>query len=322
MVRFGLNLPKDDCQVSYIFVWMNLSVCFTGEFFPKIVLFKDSSCAGVTYQNTQIGIKSGSGCFHTPRFPSLDLESRVELWKLGKPWWRGLKRSHHILVWRRLVRHVNMWWASQFRGALWVWNRERGHGTQKNWALCHWAWLGGANSLKGQVCRCVLRIKEKRLGALWVWNTENTERGHGRWKNWALCHWAWLGGANSLKGQICRCVLKIKEKRLGALWVWNTENTERGHGRRKNWGLCHWAWLGGANSLKGQVCHCVLKIKEKRLGALWVWSTENTERGHGRGKNWALCHWAWLGGANSLKGQVCRCVLRIKEKRLGALWVW
>jgi hypothetical protein len=40
MVRFGLNLPKDDCQVSYIFVWMNLSVCFTGEFLPKFDLFK------------------------------------------------------------------------------------------------------------------------------------------------------------------------------------------------------------------------------------------------------------------------------------------
>ncbi len=40
MVRFGLNLPKDDCQVSSIFVWMNLSVCFTGEFLPKFDLFK------------------------------------------------------------------------------------------------------------------------------------------------------------------------------------------------------------------------------------------------------------------------------------------
>jgi len=40
---------------------------------------KDSSCAGVTYQNTQIGTKSGSGWFPTPRFPRPDLEFRVEL---------------------------------------------------------------------------------------------------------------------------------------------------------------------------------------------------------------------------------------------------
>jgi len=40
MVRFGLNLPKDDCQVSSIFVQMNLSVCFTDEFLPKFDLSK------------------------------------------------------------------------------------------------------------------------------------------------------------------------------------------------------------------------------------------------------------------------------------------
>jgi hypothetical protein len=164
MVRFGLNLPKDDCQVSYIFVWMNVSVCFTGEILQHLTYWKDSSCAGVTHQNTEIGKKSDSGCFPTPRFPSPDLESRVELWKLGKPWCRGLKRSHHIL-WRRLGRHVNIWWASQFMGALWVWNTERGHGRRKNWALCHWAWLGGANSLKGQVCRYVLKKQEKKVGS-------------------------------------------------------------------------------------------------------------------------------------------------------------
>jgi hypothetical protein len=150
------------------------------NFCQNLTYSKDSSCAGVAHPNTQIGTKSGSGCFHTPRFPSLDLESRVELWKLGKPCWRGLKRSHHIL-WRRLGRHLNIWWASEFMGALWVWNRERGHGRLYNWAFCHWAWLGGANSLKGQVCSCVLKTKEKRLGAFWVWNTK---RGHGRQKNW------------------------------------------------------------------------------------------------------------------------------------------
>jgi hypothetical protein len=80
MVRFGLNLPKDDCQVFYIFLWMNLSVCFTGKFLPKFDLFKGFKlCRCVTHQNTQIGTKSGSGCFYTPRFPSPDLESRVEL---------------------------------------------------------------------------------------------------------------------------------------------------------------------------------------------------------------------------------------------------
>jgi hypothetical protein len=50
---------------------------------------------------------------------------------------------------RRLGGCRNIWWASQFRGALWVWNTERGHARQKNWALCRRAWLGGANSLKG-----------------------------------------------------------------------------------------------------------------------------------------------------------------------------
>jgi hypothetical protein len=78
MVRFGLNLPKDDCQVSSIFVWMNLSVCFTDEFCQNLTYPKDSN-AGVTHQNTQIGTKSGSGWFPTPRFPSPDLESREEL---------------------------------------------------------------------------------------------------------------------------------------------------------------------------------------------------------------------------------------------------
>ncbi len=77
MIRFGLNLPKDDCQVSYIFVWMNLVLLV--NFCQNLTYSKDSSCGGVTHQNTQIGTKSGSGCFHTPRFGSLDLESRVEL---------------------------------------------------------------------------------------------------------------------------------------------------------------------------------------------------------------------------------------------------
>ncbi len=164
MVRFGLNLPKDDCQVSYIFVWINLSDCFTGNFCQNLTYSKDSSWAGVTHHNTQIGKKSGSGCFLTHTFPSLDLESRVELWKLGKSWWRGLKRSYHIL-WRRLGRQIYIWWALNSSGALWLWNTERGHGRRKNWALCHWAWLGGANRLKGQVCRCVVKIKEKNAGS-------------------------------------------------------------------------------------------------------------------------------------------------------------
>jgi len=139
-------------------------VVLLAKFCQNLTYWEDSSWAGVTHQNTQIGKKSGSGCFPTPRFPSLDLESRVELWKLGKAWWRGLKRSHHIL-WRRLGRHVNIWLASQFMGPFWVWNTEKGHGRRKNWALCRWAWLGGANSLKGQVCRCVLKIKEKEAGS-------------------------------------------------------------------------------------------------------------------------------------------------------------
>jgi hypothetical protein len=49
------------------------------NFCQNLTYSKDSSCAGVTHQNTQIATKSGSGCFRTPRFPSPDLESRVEL---------------------------------------------------------------------------------------------------------------------------------------------------------------------------------------------------------------------------------------------------
>jgi hypothetical protein len=142
-----------------------------GNFCQNLTFSKDSCCAGVANQNTQIGRKSGSGWFPTPRFPSPDLESRVELWKLGKPWWEGL------------ARNVNIWWASQFRGGLWVWNTERRHGRPKNWALCHWAWLGGANSLEDQVCPCVLRMKEKRLRAfvsvkheLRAWQTKELVR--------------------------------------------------------------------------------------------------------------------------------------------------
>jgi hypothetical protein len=133
-------------------------------FCQKLTYSKDSSWAGVTHQNTQIGKKSGSGGFFTRMLPSRDLESRIELWKLGKPRWWGLKRSHHIL-WRRLRRHINIWWASQFMGPLSVWNTERGHGRRKNWARCHWAWLGGANSLKDQVCRCVVKRNEKKGGS-------------------------------------------------------------------------------------------------------------------------------------------------------------
>ncbi len=160
-VRFGLNLPKDDCQVSYIFVWINLSGCFTGKFLPKFDLlrgFKLGRCNPSKHTNWK---EEWQWMFsHSQE----DIESRVELWKLGKPWWRGLKRSHHIL-WRRLGRHVNIWLASQFMGPFCVWNTEREHGRRKNWALCRWAWLGGANSLKGQVCRCVLKIKEKEAGS-------------------------------------------------------------------------------------------------------------------------------------------------------------
>jgi hypothetical protein len=49
------------------------------NFCQNLTYSKDSSWAGVTHENTQIGKKSGSGCFPTPRFPSSDLESRVEL---------------------------------------------------------------------------------------------------------------------------------------------------------------------------------------------------------------------------------------------------
>jgi hypothetical protein len=42
-----------------------------------------------------------------------------------------LKRSHNVF-WRKLRRPRNIWWASQFRGGLWVWNTERGHGRQNN----------------------------------------------------------------------------------------------------------------------------------------------------------------------------------------------
>ncbi len=135
-------------------------VVLLANFCQNLTYSKDSSWAGVTHQNTQIGMKSGSGYFPTPRFPSPDLESRAELW----PWWRGLKRSHHIL-WRPSGRHVNIWRASQCMGALWVWNTSRGHGRRKNWPLCHWAWLGGADRLKGQVCRSVLKVKEKKAGS-------------------------------------------------------------------------------------------------------------------------------------------------------------
>jgi hypothetical protein len=40
MVRFGLKLPTDDCEVSYIFVRINLSGCFTENVLPKFDLFK------------------------------------------------------------------------------------------------------------------------------------------------------------------------------------------------------------------------------------------------------------------------------------------
>ncbi len=107
-------------------------VVLLANFCQNLTYSKDASWAGVTHKNTQIGKKRGSGCFPTPRFPSSDLESRIELWNLGKPWWRGLKRSHHILR-RRLVMHINICWASQFMGTLWVWNTERGHSKQRNW---------------------------------------------------------------------------------------------------------------------------------------------------------------------------------------------
>ncbi len=47
--------------------------------FRQNLTYPKDSNAGVTHQNTQIGTKSGSGWFPTPRFPSPDLESREEL---------------------------------------------------------------------------------------------------------------------------------------------------------------------------------------------------------------------------------------------------
>ncbi len=113
-----------------LYGWILVFVLLT-NFCQNLTYPKDSN-AGVTHQNTQIGTKSGSGWFRTPRFPSPDLESTEELWKLGKPRWRGLKRSHYML-WRDISRHGNIWWASQFMGALWVWNTERGHVRRKKW---------------------------------------------------------------------------------------------------------------------------------------------------------------------------------------------
>jgi hypothetical protein len=37
------------------------------------------------------------------------------------------------MLWRDISRHGNIWWASQFMGALWVWNTERGHVRRKKW---------------------------------------------------------------------------------------------------------------------------------------------------------------------------------------------
>ncbi len=51
------------------------------KFCQNLTYSKDSSCGGLTHENTQIGTKSGSGYFPIPRFASPDLESRVE--KLG-----------------------------------------------------------------------------------------------------------------------------------------------------------------------------------------------------------------------------------------------
>jgi hypothetical protein len=41
---FLYYIMKEDCQVSYIFVWMYLSVCFTDEFLSKYDLFKGLKC--------------------------------------------------------------------------------------------------------------------------------------------------------------------------------------------------------------------------------------------------------------------------------------
>jgi hypothetical protein len=52
-------------------------VVLLANFCQNLTYSKDSSWAGVTHQNTQIGMKSGSGCFLASRFLRSDLESRI-----------------------------------------------------------------------------------------------------------------------------------------------------------------------------------------------------------------------------------------------------
>ncbi len=158
---------------------MNLSVCFTDEFLSKFDLSKGFKCRRKPSKHTNWNQEWQWMVSHSKvSKPGFRIYSRIM-----KAWKTMVKRIKEVpshLV-KEIGRHGNIWWASQFMGALCVWNTERGHVRRKNWALCHWAWLGGANNLKGQVCRCFVKIKERRLGALWVWNTE---RGHGRQKKW------------------------------------------------------------------------------------------------------------------------------------------
>jgi hypothetical protein len=67
--------------VSFLTSWYEyiLVVILRANFCQNLTYSKDSSWAGVTHQNTQIGKKSGSGGFLTRTFPSPDLESRAEL---------------------------------------------------------------------------------------------------------------------------------------------------------------------------------------------------------------------------------------------------
>jgi hypothetical protein len=59
---------------------------------------------------------------------------------------------------------------------LWMWNTERGHGRQKNWALCHWAWLGG-EQLKRSGLPLSSENKRKKVGSF-----VNVKQGKRAWQ--------------------------------------------------------------------------------------------------------------------------------------------
>jgi hypothetical protein len=127
---------------------------------------------------------------------------------------KRIKKVPPHVLWRRLARHGNFWWASQFMGALWVCNTERGHGRQKNWALCHWAWLGGANSLKGPSLPLCSENKRKKGGSFGsvihgkrAWQTKEMVRKepYAYLHMTIFCHSSVLAGTGELPTlQVCR----------------------------------------------------------------------------------------------------------------------